>query len=616
MASTAVRSFLLADVPLIGLAVLIDYSGFLLAKPGSATELAMWCSTAVVFLALLARRRLPKTVFALHFAHQAVFSLLGDMSFGLGLLIAVHAVARRCERRVSVVLALACAVPIGIQTVVTAEWYAPAQTFWLRAGLTAAAWMLGYWMRRAVQEQAAADAALDARRAERALLARELHEIITSSVEVMRGRAAQARGALGGDTQLAARALEAVQDAGTRTMAELQRMLTVMRRPADEARPRRFDPRHLVDAALVTGVFAIDWDVWLSNLFPADRSRAIWFEVAALLTLTLRWRWPLPILFLQIAYVSKLIQVQPDSVYIAGPLIGVHAAARLCPPRHSVPATCCLALPIAFAMQQQDDVGGVGLALEAVVAAVITAGPWLLGNSMRRAAEGRETVRAAGEQRRAEQQQLACELHDIVSHTVTMMMLQAAGARSVLDRNPGRAAEALDAIRDAGGRSMTELDRLHTLLVPPDEAGSEAPSPPGLDGLDQLLESIRATGLTVTVETTGTPEPLDASVDATAYRVVQEALTNSAKYAGTSGTARVQLDWTGLELRIEVADRRGDRRGAVPTTGNGLLGLHERVTAVGGDLDTGPLRDGFLVAATLPLPSLGVASHDKSSYLS
>ncbi|WP_203790963.1 sensor histidine kinase [Paractinoplanes rishiriensis] len=597
---------LLIDVPLIAMAVYLDHPEFFRGHLESGRDWESLYAVIVASLVLLVRWRWPMTAFLINLAHLTAASVLGAWHFGLLLLIALHAAARQSDRRVSIAAALACAIPFGIATY---EWSAdgfPAHILGgTVAGLTVSAWILGYWMQRAVQEQMTAKAVAHARRAERVQLARELHEIITRSVDVMRDEAAIARKALAGDPGRAARALEAVQEDGTRAMAELRRMLSVMRLSAqdepDGHRTRRVGVRLLLDSALVATTCYIDWYVWLGQVRPMGNEKVYFFYAAVMLALLLRWRWPLAVMALHLAFAVAILEVRPDSDYIVGPLIALHAVSRLLDRRVSIQTAFVCTAPYALLFHRQ---GGnfsdpVDVAVTAAMCTVIVTMPWLLGYSMRRAAEGKAAARAAARERRAERLQLAHELHDIVSHTVTMMLLQAAGARAVLSSDPTRAEAAVDAIREAGDRSMTELAHLLTLITP--DGAAPPAQHPGLEALNELLSHMRTTGLSVTIETTGTPADLDPSVNLTAYRIIQEALTNSTKYAGPDATAHVRLTWTDSELGIDVTDHHTGKRGTVPSTGHGLIGLQERLNAIGGDFTAGPHHDGFAVTATLPL---------------
>ena len=207
-----------------------------------------------------------------------------------------------------------------------------------------------------------------------------------------------------------------------------------------------------------------------------------------------------------------------------------------------------------------------------------------------------------------ERARLARELHDIVAHSVSVMMLQAAGARSVLSQNPGRAEVALRRIVEAGQQSTGELRRMLNVLRAPGEGTAreaQVLQPVAqLSDLDALVRRVQAAGVSAQVHVDGEPAVLDRSVDLTAYRIVQEALTNTMKHAGPDTHVWVQLTWSDDQLHVEVADDGSGSATSSPTaisTGSGLAGLRERVRAVGGHLEAGPRPDrGFRITAVLP----------------
>ncbi len=213
----------------------------------------------------------------------------------------------------------------------------------------------------------------------------------------------------------------------------------------------------------------------------------------------------------------------------------------------------------------------------------------------------------------AERSRIAGELHDIVSHNVSLMVVQAGAAREVLPSMPGEAAEALLAVEGAGREAMTELRHLLGLLAPSQtgEDGTDLSPQPSMSRLGKLIDRFAFAGLEVEVRISGEPRPLPAGIDLTAYRIVQEALTNAFKH-GDGGKAEVTVRYADHYLRVEVlnsgpsvlsgeapraaAAKRGD--GA----GRGLLGLHERVAVYGGDLDARRrLGGGYRVRARIPL---------------
>jgi signal transduction histidine kinase len=225
----------------------------------------------------------------------------------------------------------------------------------------------------------------------------------------------------------------------------------------------------------------------------------------------------------------------------------------------------------------------------------------------------RERESAAQNAIEAERARIARELHDIVSHNVSVMVVQAGAARQVLASSPGDAAEALLAVEAAGRGTLTELRHLLGVLAPPDDGAEEADlSPqPSLRRLSPLIDRIAFAGLPVEVRISGEPRPLPSGVDLTAYRIIQEALTNALKHAG-SAKAEVTVRYAEHYLRIEVVNsgpsvvftqapaHAVQRARAGP--GRGLLGLHQRVAVYGGHLDARRrLGGGYRVRARIPL---------------
>jgi signal transduction histidine kinase len=201
-----------------------------------------------------------------------------------------------------------------------------------------------------------------------------------------------------------------------------------------------------------------------------------------------------------------------------------------------------------------------------------------------------ERARAVAE----EQARIARELHDVIAHNVSVMVVQAAAANDVFDSRPERAREALHAIESTGRTALAELRRLLGAV-----RGDYAPQP-GLDRLDDLVAQVRAAGLAVAVSVEGSPRVLPAGVELSAYRVVQEALTNTLKHAEAT-RADIALRYREDELDVEVRDDGGGA-GNGDGAGHGLIGMRERVTAFGGSLETGPASTGgYAVKASFPL---------------
>jgi len=207
-----------------------------------------------------------------------------------------------------------------------------------------------------------------------------------------------------------------------------------------------------------------------------------------------------------------------------------------------------------------------------------------------------------------ERARIARELHDVVAHSVSVIAIQSDAAEAALARDPSLAREPLQTIRGSAAEALAEMRRLLEVLRE-DGEGSELEPQPGLAQLPALLERAGAAG-PVTLEVEGEPRPLPASVDLSAYRILQEALTNVRKHAG-GAAATVRLGWRPAALEIAVRDAGTGANGSTTgtqspsgsgTSGHGLLGMRERVRLHGGELRTGPAPDGgFEVTAVLPL---------------
>jgi signal transduction histidine kinase len=246
---------------------------------------------------------------------------------------------------------------------------------------------------------------------------------------------------------------------------------------------------------------------------------------------------------------------------------------------------------------------------------------WVLGDSMRtrRAYFAQLEERAARLEKEreaqskvavaAERARIARELHDVVAHNVSVMVVQADGAAYVLDTAPDQARKALETISSTGRQALAEMRRLLGVLRTGEhqESGEYVPQP-DVDQIDELIEQCRSSGLPVDFKVEGTPRPLPSGVELTAYRIVQEALTNTRKHGGPGAGASVRLVYfdDGLGLLVED-DGKGAphelyEEGGADGQGHGLIGMRERVGMVGGTLDAGPRPGGgFRISALLPL---------------
>lgn len=200
-----------------------------------------------------------------------------------------------------------------------------------------------------------------------------------------------------------------------------------------------------------------------------------------------------------------------------------------------------------------------------------------------------------------ERGRIARELHDVVAHNVSVMVVQAGGVRRLLGPDLDREREALATIEETGRRALAEMRRMVGVMRGSESTAPDLEPQPGLARLDQLVIEMREAGLPVELHVEGTPTTLSAGIDLSAYRIVQEALTNALKHAGPA-SAVVTVRYLAGEIELVVDD---DGRGRTPSTGrtgHGLVGMRERVAVYGGRLDAGPRPGGgFRLQATLPI---------------
>jgi len=295
-------------------------------------------------------------------------------------------------------------------------------------------------------------------------------------------------------------------------------------------------------------------------------------------------------------------------------LVALYSVAAHCPRRQAawagIAAGAVLAWPL---LRDSGGPGGLQVLEQIGLAVVVSLGfpalGWLCGayvSELRgHAARSRreqelETGRAVAE----EQARVGRELHDVIAHTLSVIVIQAGAAEDVFGTRPQAARQALGSIGSAGRQALAELRRVLQAVRPqPGEGDGWAP-PPGLSGLGGLLAQVRAAGLDVTARIDGAPADLPAGLDLAAYRIVQEALTNTLKHARAQA-AEVNVRYSPAGLLLEVTD---DGRPAAPAgprgpaPGRGLIGIRERAALHGGTCDAGPRPGGgFAVRVSLPL---------------
>jgi signal transduction histidine kinase len=344
----------------------------------------------------------------------------------------------------------------------------------------------------------------------------------------------------------------------------------------------------------------------------SSTERAAAAAAGLVLTLSLAWRGRAPLAVLALALATSVVAnvvavldaaTTPAIVLVVAVYsVGAHTSGL----RGSVGGLGAAAL-IAANVADQFSLG------DLLFIAMIVGGAWLAGRAMRYRRE-RERVlerltvdlehereEKAREAVAEERVRIARELHDVVAHAISVIVLQARGGRRSLPTDPGETREALDMIEATGSQALAEMRRLLGMLRRDDEEIALAPQP-SLRYLDTLTAQVREAGLPVELSVEGEPIELSPGVDLSAYRIVQEALTNALKHAGPA-TARVVVRYRENDLELEIADT-GLGAGAGDGGGHGLAGMRERVSLYGGKIEAGP-RDGggFAVRARLPLDS-------------
>ena len=306
----------------------------------------------------------------------------------------------------------------------------------------------------------------------------------------------------------------------------------------------------------------------------------------------LYWRRSHPELVMAIALVGgAVIQlVAPNAVFPYAGLIALASLAALRAPRVSLPALAALlgVTTLDYLTAPRDD------ATFAMLVAVV---PWALGEAARnrRSAIAEATRRAVSE----EQGRIGRELHDVLAHSVSVIVVQAAAGDDVFDEHPDQARTALRSIETTAREALGELRRVLDSAQP----GGQLSGGPSLDRLAELAEPLRSAGLEVEFCREGFPSaaPLSTDVDLAAYRIVQEALTNTLRHAGAS-RAQVTIRTIPGALELEVRDNGSGKATGQQPAGHGIYGMHERATLLGGTLEAGAQPDGgFKVYARLPI---------------
>jgi signal transduction histidine kinase len=328
--------------------------------------------------------------------------------------------------------------------------------------------------------------------------------------------------------------------------------------------------------------------------------------------LALRRMAPLVVLATTGVATVAIVAVGDDPSFVSV-LIALYTTAALCERRVSLAALApTVAIAATLSALTADAPGReTSATFGAIIASMIAVGTWVLGAYVQTQRRYRRELheRAASAEREREQlariavheerTSIARELHDIVAHSVSVMLVGVRGARDTLRASPEVADETLARVEQSGEQSLAELRRILALLREPRQAAESRPQP-SLAELDELVASYRAAGLPVGLELIGEARPLPSGLELSVYRVVQEALTNALKHADPT-TVTVTLAFRDARLELEVMNDGASTLGAA-TTGQGIIGMRERVALLGGELETGQREGGgFRVAARLPV---------------
>ncbi|MEV6012894.1 sensor histidine kinase [Streptomyces sp. NPDC051976] len=363
---------------------------------------------------------------------------------------------------------------------------------------------------------------------------------------------------------------------------------------------------YLIPALLLLAGHARGWAGWLA--VPVG---------SVLVTLPLAWRRRSPAgsLAMALAGTAAIGILQPRSIILglAALACALYTLAAACQPRTAlIGLAVSLTAAVATALPDFQHRGG------AVLFSLLYLITWTVGftvgmhrrytaNLLRGQAHRAEAQAEKARRRVTEQRMgIARELHDVLAHHLSVITVQAGYAGLVIDQQPDQARAALGTIESAGRQTLDELRRLLGVLrtEDPDAAAAELAPAPGLADLDRLAELTAQAGVRVDLTVTGRPRPLPTGIDLSAYRIVQEALTNVVKHAAAT-TAQAGVDYQDDQLVIEVCDQGPGRPSAAQSAagGRGLAGMRERTALYGGELHAEPLPGrGFKVTARLPLP--------------
>ena len=627
------------DVLVVGCLVAFDLVVLFTIDGHRSGDWLLLLAIVVITSPLLWRSQAPVLALAGVIALQwALLAPIGGLTVGGGLLcmltVAVGLGAVAARRHVWISLLCLC-VTYAHTTLVFVVAFPASNAAWnyfATAVVCAVSWGLGasaHVIRaRLGQLQIDQERAAAAVRAERSRIASELSTIVRGAVAAMVAEASVARDTIADDRGRAVAAFAAVEQTGVEAMHELRRLLHLLHDDPQLAVEERTqhaegpvsgrlrDRLTMVSDrdALVT-ISAIAGTMFLASLSYEDGMRLLASLFLGLTLCVLLWRHQFPVVVFGSVIAATALAVvlfhggdfvfenQTPAIAVLVALAAVAGATSLW---ISIPASLIAWAYLSITAFEYPE----ALASNLIAGATIVIAVWLAGvvtGRRRRQIDRLETT--GGATRHAVQQErarLAYELHDVIGHSITVMVLQAAGARRIIEQSPERAAAAIAPIEESGAEAMRELDQLVVILREDDATLSPdiAVDTARIGELDRLVERTRRTVKDIHLEVIGAPQRLDPSVDIAAYCVAREALTNAVKHSGLDAHIVVTVSWMPQLVRVEIASDPGPAF-TVPTPelsgGYGLLGLRERVDLAGGELRWSSNGETFTVDARLPV---------------
>ena len=367
----------------------------------------------------------------------------------------------------------------------------------------------------------------------------------------------------------------------------------------------------VTDGTLAFVVFAV------GLISTAEAHRSVWAGVLTfLLALPLAWRRKAPItVFLIIAVVAfaqwlASVPLLADLALLAA----LYTIAAVRPQRAAVAGAFVLEGGAALAAARWGESALATFAfLSGLVVTALVSGLYIRARRLHIASLVERAARLEFERDQqallaaaAERARISREMHDVVAHSLAVVVSLANGATAKLGRDPEQSREALESISELGRQALADTRRLLSVLRPEDGAAPRAPQP-GIEDIKDLVGRAASTGLAVTLAVRGEPAPVPAGLAVSAYRIVQEAITNAVKHAAGATSVEVELDWTPCVLGIAVSDDGcGERRSEGVVSGFGLAGMRERSALHGGTATAGPGQEGgWTVRASLPITRSG-----------